>query len=96
MDIATNNHEYGYFSKEFEDFRFKYIKNYSIDKIKKEILKLDKEWFDDNSRQIAQPAVHKETNSFFLANLMQTGFQIQNIRQILDIQIILYGNLCNQ
>ena len=67
MDLATNSHEYGYFSKEFEDFRFKYIKNYSIDKIKEEILKLDKEWFDDNSRQIAQPSVHKETNSFFLA-----------------------------
>ena len=67
MDLATNSHEYGYFSKEFEDFRFKYIKNYSIDKIKEEILKLDKEWFDDNSRQIALPAVHKETNSFFLA-----------------------------
>ena len=40
MDIATNSHEYGYFSKEYEDFRFRYIKKYSIDKIKEAKVKL--------------------------------------------------------
>ena len=53
--------------KSEEVFRFKYHKNYNIEEIKKEILKLEKKWLEDTSRQESFP-VHKETTTVFLTD----------------------------
>jgi hypothetical protein len=53
--------------KSEEVFRFKYHKNYDISKIKDEILKLEKEWVEDTSRQDIF-FEHRETNTVFLTD----------------------------
>lgn len=53
--------------KSQEVFRYKYHKNYDVQAIKNEILKLEKEWFKDTSRQELF-AVHKETVTVFLTD----------------------------
>ena len=50
-----------------EVFKFKYHKNYDIDKIKNEILKIEEKWLEDTSRQELFE-VHKETTTVFLAD----------------------------
>ena len=53
--------------KSLETFRFKYHKNYDVDKIKKEVLKLEEEWLKDTSRQELF-AAHKATTTVFLTD----------------------------
>lgn len=53
--------------KSLETFRFRYLKNYDIQEIKKVILELEKEWLLDTSRQDTFE-VHKETVTFFLTD----------------------------
>jgi hypothetical protein len=50
-----------------EHFRFIHHKTYNVSLIKKEILSLKKEWFDDTSRQ-DMLGVHENTNTLFLTN----------------------------
>jgi hypothetical protein len=60
MDTVINN-------KIDEEFRFKYYKKFDITEIKKEINKLNSEWYLDTSRQ-DQHGVHKDTITFFLTD----------------------------
>ena len=60
MDTAINN-------KINEEFRFKYYKKFDVTEIKKEINKLNSEWYLDTSRQ-DQHGVHKDTLTFFLTD----------------------------
>lgn len=53
--------------KSEELFRYKYHKNYDIQAIKNEVLKLEEEWLKDTSRQELF-AVHKETTTVFLTD----------------------------
>jgi hypothetical protein len=53
------------YNKELKDFKFNYIKNYNVEKIKNFVKTLSNEWLIDTSRQDSFD-VHKHTNSYIL------------------------------
>jgi hypothetical protein len=72
------------YNKEILDFRFSYIKNYNIEKIKKIVKNLENEWLVDHSRQ-DMFYVHRYTNSYIINKVSldwKQGEPLQSINKL--------------